>query len=271
MEQELKLSAFWAVLLRVELGKTVIFLTLTEITGIQRQKCSETQSWSFLIQGRTSSLAGFSWRSQAIQPGVLCKKSTLLKTFPLDSPRIKAFPVPARVSVRSCSWDTLENCVSEVLRLLRLPFPPRSLPGLHHQHAQGMSSPLPCWMPPWGAEDTNPFSSLGQSSWRCCLFSTFPVRDLCPGSFSIPPGGNVGECWMWKPLGTSLLPWKRSCIPPGLRPQQDTAALLWDVSFLHNAKPQIWSHLSLSNTHWVMAVRNGFMGLNQGLKKPSFF
>lgn len=54
MEQELKLStvtAYWEVLLWVALGKTVMLLTLTEITGIQRQKFSETQP--FLIQGRT--------------------------------------------------------------------------------------------------------------------------------------------------------------------------------------------------------------------------
>lgn len=141
----------------------------------------------------------------------------------------------------------LENCVSEVPRQLRL-----------YQHVQEMASPLPCWMPPWGGDDTNQFSSLGQSSWRCCLFSIPPVRGLCPGSFNIPPGGKI-----W---GLLCFPWKRFCIPPGLRPQQETAPLFWDLLFLHNAKTQIWSHLALSNTHWVIAVRNKFMNLNQGTK-----
>lgn len=53
----------------------------------------------------------------------------------------------------------LENSVSEVLRLLRLDFPP--LPGVHHQLLHRIVSPLPNWMPAWDSRDKDLFNSLG--------------------------------------------------------------------------------------------------------------
>lgn len=116
----------------------------------------------------------------------------------------------------------LKNCVSEVLRLLRLGFPPPSLPGLHHQQYTGWSFLCAVGCLPGAVRDKSvPF--IGADSlevlliqlctrWRCVPRQFPPSPQLeRPGGFSVCPGKDLIFLLNLYPYGSQLPCFDRYC------------------------------------------------------------